>query len=146
MRPQKWKESACVFLFYRSKWYPLTPKYPKYVKSIKSGGERQTTNRLEEGLRSRVPKAGYVIRSLYYLERSTWTSLLLSLRSRVWIGIAINFLLPAGAVCADESTIHVNGKTSFIGNSVKGELAKVCIQAKSANIRITSGYARNIEK
>ena len=144
---KKWNESACAFLLFGSKcWHPVRPKYPKFVWSIKSGGERQTTNRLEEGLGSRILEAGYIIRSLHNLERSTWTSLLPSLRSHVWIGIAIDFLPRAGAIYADESGIHVNGKTYFVGNSVKGELAKVWIRAISANIRIESGYAQKIEK
>ena len=96
--------------------------------------------------RSRVPEAGYIIRSLHHLERSIWTSLLPSLRSLDWIGIAINFLLRAGAIFADESAIYVNGKTYFGGNSAKGELAKVWIQAKTANIRVESGYAQTIER
>ena len=144
---KKWNGSACAFLLFGSKcWHPVRPKYPKFVWSIKSGGERQTTNRLEEALGSRILKAGYIIRSLHNLERSTWTSLLPSLRFLDWIGIAIDFLLPAGAINADESAIHVNGKTYFGGNSAKGELAKVWIQAITANVRIESGYARNIEK
>ena len=52
-------------------WDPLRPKHTEYVYSNKSGGERQAINRLEEGIRSRVPGAGYIIRSLHYLERST---------------------------------------------------------------------------